>query len=167
MLNRGRPFAELPDWRYLTPPGAGAPSAGGGGITPEQAQAIATLAPSDQVLATLAAEQVALLTEVRDLLQALVQDARERTPEGAVLPWTQPVTTLDPVRIEFTPPLFILGLTNDGAGIVQYKIPNRSQNWIDLRPNEVQVITLPKGKIADIGLRVQGVAGTIRMFGVY
>ena len=163
-MNRSRPFAAAPGWSYVTPD---QPGAGTGGIPADLQQAIMQSSPDTQVLATLLAQNNELLGQAVALLAALVQDAAERTPVGAVLPWTQPVATLDPVRIDFAPPLFILGVTNDGAGIVQYRIPNTSQNWIDLRPNEVQIITLPKGKIANIGLRVQGVAGTIRMFGVY
>jgi hypothetical protein len=87
---------------------------------------------------------------------------------GLIYSLTMTIQTVDPVPVEFGQPLFSVNITCDGAGIVQYRLPNSgSSNWIDLRPNEQITFAAVEPVFTTTAFRVLGAPATIRVVGLY
>lgn len=101
-------------------------------------------------------------------LKSLLAEARKTVQRGLVYSLTMTVQSPEPVPVIFAPPLFSVSFTCDGAGIVQYRLPNGGgSNWIDLRPNEQIVFSFVEPVIASVGFRVMAAPAVIRVVGVY
>lgn len=109
-----------------------------------------------------------LPTDTIGLLQAILLELQGSDQRGLVYSLTMTVQSPEAVPVAWDPPLFSLSLTCDGAGIVQYRLPNGGgSNWIDLRPNEQITFSLTKPRIVSAGFRVLGAAAVIRLVGLY
>lgn len=153
-MSSPRPFAADSGWER-----PGAPSGGDAGVQPAGSG-------SDALLRALL-EALNLQTP---LLEAILLELQEQSPQGYVVPVTHVLTTTVPTEVPFNPPLFSLGITNDGPGVIQYRIPNRgSASWVSLFPTEVMQFNFIKHKIVSIGLTmlVAGGATTVRLVGIY
>jgi len=122
--------------------------------------------PSDPI--ALAQWQVRLLADVRELLLRQVQ-------VGIVTPLTVVLTSVSTnVQAQapyyFEPALFSLSLVNDGAGDIQYQIPQGSRGiWVDLKSTEQIAFTFQEARVSAIGLRLKNPTGsaTVRVVGFY
>mgnify|MGYP001576969902 FL=1 len=101
------------------------------------------------------------------LLAGILLELREQVPQGIVYSREITVTSDTGVEVAFPAAMFSIGVTNDGASTVQYRIPNlAAANWIDLDPTEVDTFSFLKGRPKTMGLRVTGSA-TVRIKGTY
>lgn len=153
-----RPFATAEGWHRVVSQEAP------GGLPAEPP--LSAEAPTGELLVNLAN----LLTLANDLLAAILQELREQVQRGYVYTVTQVVTTTVPLEILFSPPLFSVALTNDGPGIVQYRIPNNaSAVWINLAPTEVVNFNFIKGLVPSLALALPpaGAAATVRIVGTF
>lgn len=104
-----------------------------------------------------------------DILRLILKELREQVQQGVVWPITMMIGSAIPVPVRFEPGLFSISITNDGPGIVQYKIPdNVSNDWVNLLPNEVIEFHFIKGVIKSVAFRITtpAVAG-IRAVGAF
>lgn len=158
-----RAFAGKPGWFRVIEPGGP-----GGEVLPGPPESGAPVEDWLQYIAALMFAQVQfgqnILTELHEMVQ-----------RGVVYAETVQVASLVPVerllQVGGTAPyngLFSVSLTNDGAGTVQYRIPNNVAGvWVDLFPNEVVIFNAVKGVFISVAFRVQGAAARVRLVGVY
>ena len=157
-----RPFAADRGWQYAGEPGAGPVMPNGSSQAPAGAS-------TDQLLRAI----IESGGRQEELLAAILQELREQVPQGIVIGITQSLTTTVPVEVPFSPALFNLGITNDGPGVVLYRVPNRGgAQFIAINPTEVLQFNIIKGKISSIGLNLTvaaapGVPTVVRLVGLY
>jgi len=171
MARGPRAFAAEPAFRRI-------PLAGPAGQSPFQQEVIEQLGgQSIEALIQVAFEagdvvsllqaNLAVAMQNRDLLSLLLTELREQVQQGIIVAVPFNVTQAQGVvPLTFDPPLFAIGLTNDGPNNVQYRIPNRGDaDWINLIPTEVDQFTVIKAKFTSAGFRVQVAGGnaTVRM----
>ncbi len=148
-----RPFAQSEPIQRWT--GSDSGSSGGGEIPPPAG-------PQNPATGTID------LTRVEAILSAILADALESTQRGIAYPVTMLIPDATPVPVVFDPPLFALSIINDGAGILQYRLPDKASGmWVDLRPTEVANFAFRKGVVASVAFRVLGVPATVRAIGSY
>ena len=140
-----RPFAAAEGWRRVSPPGddTGAP-------------------PGD--------EEDAVANRMVELLEGILTELRECVQQGYVTTVTQWVPSIVPIEILFDPPLFSISLINDGAGSVEYRIPNRGNaQWVQLNPTELVIFNFIKGMVPSVALRTvpAGVGANVRVIGTF
>ena len=108
------------------------------------------------------------LDAMQTILADILTELRQQVEKGYTYPLTITTTGLTPVEAKFDPALFSIGLTNDGPGTIQYRIPNTgSAFWIDLFPTEVITFTFLKGVATSAGFRALGADGRIRIVGTF
>ena len=162
-LKRAKPFAGQEGWRY----GAESEAA----LEGEEAPPVELPAPTTDVGQDLRPYLEALLESAQrqeQLLARILQELRQQVQLGAIYgPAAINVPTTTPVDITFDPPLFALSLTNDGAGAVQYRLPNRADaDWVNLLPTEVDNYTFIKALVPSVAFRVLGAAASVRVKGI-
>jgi len=146
-----RGFAADAGWERVGPGGGGSPPAG---------------ASTDTLLRAIL-DAINLQTPI---LRAILDELAAQSPEGYVTAVTQVLTSTVPIEVPFNPKLFTLGITNDGPGVIQYRVPNRgAAEWVSLFPTEVHQFNFPKGKVVSVGLRLRAAGGatTVRLIGNY
>lgn len=110
------------------------------------------------------------LRAINDNLSHILRELEERTQWGRV--YTLALAVIGAAAPEtpvFDPPLFWIQLINDGAAVVQYKVPYAEQGWINLNPTETVAFRFEKARIPNVGLRVlaAGATANVRILGTF
>lgn len=106
---------------------------------------------------------LAMMVARLDTIIALLELRRNR---GYSFGQSVSVPDTTPVQVTYDPALFSLVITNDGPGIVQYRLPDRgSANWLNLNAAEQATFSFTEGVISSVAFRVQGAATVVRLLG--
>lgn len=106
------------------------------------------------------------LDGIHQVLTGMLKELTDLEEQGIVLTSTFSTTGLQAVERVFQPGLFSINITNDGPGVIQYRIPiNSASDWINLNPTETISFTFRKPKIKSAYFRAQAANGNIRLVG--